>query len=127
MTRWVVHGRFDFTATHALTSYLGEPEEPHSHRWSIAVRAGCDELNSEGYAIDFHAVQTALEEILAPLDGSDLNLHPEIAHPTPSAERVAEFAAERLAMPFAELGGKLLRVTVWEGPGNRVDLNLGTD
>jgi 6-pyruvoyltetrahydropterin/6-carboxytetrahydropterin synthase len=127
MSRWVVHARASFTARHALTRYLGEPEESHSHLWQVAVRVGTDRLNDEGYAVDFHAVHQALATVVAPLDGSDLNAHPEIGAPTPSAERVAEVIAGWLAPVVQELGASLLSVSVWEGPENRVDLVLEED
>lgn len=124
MSRWVVHSRAAFTAAHALSSYRGEPEQSHSHRWEVAIRVGTDCLNDEGYAIDFHAVHDALERAVAPLDNTDLSSHPEIGSPTPSAERVAEVLAGWLQGPISDLGGALLSVSVWEGPDNRVDLIL---
>ncbi len=124
MSRWVVHSRVEFEASHALTLYLGEPEEHHSHRWQVAIRVGADELNAEGYALDFHAVHALLPEITAPLADTDLNVHPEIGSPTPTAERLAKWIADQLAPECAELGGSLLSVSVWEGPENRVDLVL---
>ena len=124
MTRWVVHARASFTARHALTSYLGAPEASHSHPWQVAVRVGTGRLNDEGYAVDFHAVHQALATAVEPLHGSDLNAHPEIGVPTPSAERVAEVIAGRLEPVVEELGADLLSVSVWEGPENRVDLIL---
>jgi 6-pyruvoyltetrahydropterin/6-carboxytetrahydropterin synthase len=127
MSRWVVHSRAAFTARHALTSYLGEPEEPHSHHWQVAIRVGTDGLKPEGYAVDFHAVHDALRTVVAPLDGSDLNAHPEIGSPTPSAERVAEAVASWLEPAVRDLGARLLMVSVWEGPENRVDLVLGEE
>lgn len=124
MSRWVVHSRATFTARHALTSYFGEPEEPHSHQWQVAIRVGTDRLNDEGYAVDFHAVHGALRNAVATLDGSDLNAHPEIGSPTPSAERLAEVVAGWLAPVAQDLGVRLLAVSVWEGAENRVDLLL---
>jgi 6-pyruvoyl-tetrahydropterin synthase len=124
MSRWVVHARADFEARHALTRYLGRPEESHSHLWAVAIRVGVESLGDEGYALDFHAVRRLLVEAVAPLAGSDLNLDPEVGRPSPTAERLAEVLAARLAPPLAALGGALLTVTVWEGPENRVDLNL---
>jgi 6-pyruvoyltetrahydropterin/6-carboxytetrahydropterin synthase len=124
VSRWVVHATTSFTARHALTSYLGEPEASHSHPWQVAVRVGTDRLNDEGYAVDFHAVHHALATLLAPLDGSDLNAHPEIGVPTPTAERLAEVVAGWLTPVVGELGARLLSVSVWEGPENRVDLVL---
>lgn len=122
MSRWVLHARVEFEAAHALTLYLGEPEEPHSHRWQVAIRVGTDGLNAEGYALDFHAVHALLSETTAPLADTDLNHHPEISTPSPTAERLAEWTADRLGPECAALGGRLLSVSVWEGPENRVDL-----
>jgi 6-pyruvoyl-tetrahydropterin synthase len=124
MSRWVVHSDAQFVAKHALTSYRGEPEESHQHRWRVAIRVGVDHLNDEGYAVDFHGVHGALAGQVEALDGTDLNDHPEIGSPTPSAERVAEILAGWLEPIIADLGGRLLTVSVWEGPENRVDLDL---
>ena len=60
----------------------------------------------------------------APLDRADLNDHPEIGQPSPTAERVAEVLAEKLGPQYEKIGGTLLSVSVWEGPDNRVDLVL---
>jgi 6-pyruvoyl-tetrahydropterin synthase len=122
--RWVVHASCEFSATHALASYLGAPEDPHLHRWRVTIRAGTDALHAEGYAVDFVGLRTLLEEALASLEGSDLNAHPEIGVPSPTAERLAEVVVGWLREPVAGMGATLLSVTVWEGPENRVDLNL---
>ncbi len=121
MSRWVVHSRASFRARHALVRYRGEAEESHEHRWDIAVQAGFDQLNDEGYAADFSAVHAMLRSMVAPLDGIDLNRHPEIGHPSPTAEHLAEVLASHLAAPLAALGGQLLKISVWEGPDNRID------
>lgn len=124
MSRWIIHSRTTFNAHHALTSYRGTPEESHDHLWEVAIRVGTDCLNSEGFAIDFHEVHRILDEAVEPLRDSDLNLHPEIGRPTPSAERVAEYIAEDLCPQLSAVGGELLTVSVWEGPENRVDLSF---
>ena len=124
MPRWIIHSRATFNARHALTSYRGEPEESHSHLWEVAIRVGSDDLNGEGFAVDFHEVHSLLETAVKPMRDIDLNRHPEIGHPTPSAERVAEVVAEDLGPAVAAIGGELLMVSVWEGPENRVDLML---
>lgn len=124
MARWVIHSQASFEASHALTLYRGRAEEPHDHTWTVAIRVGTDELNDEGFALDFHEVHGVLEDVVGPFEGADLNRHPEIGRPTPSAERVAEVLAKRLQPALEGLGGHLLTVSVWEGPENRVDLNL---
>ena len=122
--RWVIHSRRTFEARHALTSFRGGAESVHSHRWEVAIRVGARHLNDESYALDFHQIHGLLAEEVEPLENSDLNLHPEIGRLSPTAERVAEFVAGRLATRVATLGGTLLSVSVWEGPDNRVDLVL---
>lgn len=124
MSRWIIHASADFTARHALASYLGSPEAPHTHLWKVAVRAAAERLNREGYSLDFHALHRLLDEAVAPLENHDLSRHPRIGSPSPSAERLAEVLAEILAPRITDLGGTLLSVSVWEGPDNRVDLEL---
>jgi 6-pyruvoyltetrahydropterin/6-carboxytetrahydropterin synthase len=124
VSRWVLHSEADFEARHALTSYLGAAEESHGHHWQVAIRVGVDSLNSEGYAVDFHAVHQILADAVAPLAGTDLNQHEQIGDPSPTAERLAEVLAGWLRPPIEDLGAELLTVSVWEGPENRVDLFL---
>jgi len=124
MSSWVYHSEAEFEATHALTRYLGEREKPHNHRWRVSIKVGADSLNDEYYGLDFHAVHQALQQVIAPLDQTSLNLHPEIAQPSPTAESVALFIADAVQGPLENLGGIVLEVSVWEGPGNRVDLRL---
>jgi 6-pyruvoyl-tetrahydropterin synthase len=124
VSRWIIHAEASFDATHALTSYRGRIESPHNHSWKVAVQVGTDNLNNEGYALDFHQVRDLLAAIVAPLKKADLNQHPEIGLPSPTAERVAEVLARKLSGEFQKIGGRLLTVSVWEGAENRVDLNL---
>ncbi len=122
MSRWVVHARAAFKARHALTVYKGEVEASHLHDWQVEARIGADALGPEGYALDFHEVRQILVDAVAPLDDSNINFDPEIGRPSPTAERVAEVLAERLTPQYEAIGGRLLSLTVWEGPENRVDL-----
>jgi 6-pyruvoyl-tetrahydropterin synthase len=124
VSRWVIHAEASFTARHALTSYRGAVEASHEHAWKVAVQVGTEALNEEGYALDFHQVKDLLASAVAPLEGTDLNQHIKIGATSPTAERVAEVLAGQLGSQFEATGGKLLSVSVWEGPENRVDLNL---
>ena len=124
MSRWVIHAEASFDARHALTSYRGKRESAHGHQWKVVVRVGADALNEEGYALDFHQVRAVLAAAVTPLDRIDLNDHPEISDPSPTAERVAEVLAAKLSPEYEAVGGHLLSVSVWEGPDNRVDFNL---
>ena len=127
MSRWVIRAQASFDAHHALTSYRGERESSHRHPWKVEVQIGVAGLNEEGYALDFHQVKDLLAREVAPLDRSDLNDHPKIGVPSPTAERVAEVLSQKLAPGYAKIGGLLLVVSVWEGPDNRVDLILDSE
>ncbi len=122
--RWIIHSEAQFEAGHALKVYRGEPEAYHHHLWKIAIEVGADGLNDEGYALDFNEVHQSLRSATADLEDSNLNQHPEIGVPTPSAERVAEVLAGRIGPMVSTFGGTLVKVSVWEGPENRVDLIL---
>lgn len=124
MTRWTYHSEASFRARHALASYEGRPEDSHEHRWGIAVTVGTDILNNEGFGVDFHAVHRALEAVVKPLHGTDLTDHPDIGSPTPTAENVALYVARAIEPAIDTLGVGLLTVSVWEGPENRVDLDV---
>jgi len=124
--RWVYHARGSFDAGHALTVYLGRPEEVHVHCWEVEVEVGASALNHEQYGLDFHRVRGILERIIEPLNGMVLNEIPGIGRPSPTAENLALYLAEKLKGPYRELGGRLLGISIWEGPENRVDLILGS-
>lgn len=125
MKRWIYHTQGAFEAEHALTSYLGKPEERHRHRWKVEVQVGVDELNGEHFGLDFLKVHRVLEDLIDTLHRKDLNEEPGIGQPSPSAENLALFIARRLEDAYAKLSGQLLQISVWEGPKNRVDLCLG--
>ncbi len=124
ISRWIYRSEAEFQARHALTLYHGQAEDSHDHQWRVAIRVGVEHLNSEHYGIDFHAVHRALDEAVSPLDGTDLNDHPTISNPSPTAESVALFIADALKNPIERLGGTLLEISVWEGPDNQVDLRM---
>lgn len=125
--RWTIHARTEFPATHALHLYKGEPEDPHEHAWAVSIQVGTDRLHEEGYALDFHAVEQILDRATEDLRDRDLGDHPVVGTESPTAERVAEVVSRRIQKHLADLGGTLIMVSVWEGPGNRVDLRLTDD
>jgi 6-pyruvoyltetrahydropterin/6-carboxytetrahydropterin synthase len=124
MSRWIVHARTTFEATHHLPSYKGRPEPAHGHRWQVAVRVSVQALDHEHLALDFETLRQALERALAELDGTDLNEHPEAGTPSPTAENLALLTLRRLGPEVRAMGGTLCGISVWEGPENRVDLEL---
>lgn len=111
--------RAEFCAAHAL-SIAGVREPVHGHNWKVtaAVRGGA--LDGDGLLCDFHTVEAALREIVAPFDNADLNKTAAFEGVNPSAENVARYIAERLG---AALNGALSPhaavawVSITEAPG----------
>jgi len=124
MSHWVVHARTSFEASHRLTSYRGQAEPTHTHRWQVAIRVSVQALSQEHYALDFETLRETLETALADLDGCTLNDHAEAGTPSPTAENLALLTLRRLEPQVRALGGRLCGISVWEGPENRVDLEL---
>jgi len=103
-----------FEAAHHLTSYKGSPEPAHGHSWRVEAALETAELDAEGMAYDFVAVQAALRELVSGVDHRDLNTVPPFDRTSPTTERLAAwfFSALREKLP----GAPLVEVTVWEGP-----------
>ena len=114
MPSWVLRVNARFEAAHHLTSYKGAPEPVHGHSWRVEAALLAAALDGEGMGFDFVAVRAALNELAARFDHRDVNTVPPFDRESPTTERLA-------AWFFAELearlsGGRLVEVTVWEGP-----------
>lgn len=124
-----------FSAAHAVR-IRGQLEPLHGHDWRVRAVVRGKELDAEGLLCDFHAVESALEKVLAPFRNVNLNTQPPFADTgrkgakpeNPTAERVARMIGDRLE---AELQGKLppgvslARVSVTEAPGCEAVYVLG--
>jgi 6-pyruvoyltetrahydropterin/6-carboxytetrahydropterin synthase len=107
----------EFCAAHAIL-IQGQREPVHGHNWHVTVTLGGESLDSDGLLCDFHAVETALAEVIAPFRNADLNRTPPFTDVNPSAENVARFIATALQTRLT-LGGQahLRSVRVTEAPG----------
>ena len=114
MPAYLLRVRARFEAAHHLTSYRGAPEPAHGHSWQVEAALEAGELDAEGMAYDFVAVQKALAELTAQVDHRDLNAVPPFDRESPTTERVATWFHRGLAERLP--GARLVEVTVWEGP-----------
>jgi 6-pyruvoyltetrahydropterin/6-carboxytetrahydropterin synthase len=103
-----------FEAAHHLTAYKGKPEAVHGHSWRVEAALQTAELDGEGMAYDFVAIQGALRELAARVDHRDLNTVPPFDRTSPTTERMAAWFFAELAALLPEV--PLVEVTVWEGP-----------
>ena len=114
-----------FTANHALPLPAGGMEDPHKHTWLMTATFRARRLDETmAVAIDFVRVAEVLTALARDFESCDLNDRPEFIDGRPSAERVAEMVAGRLADELAaELtdpsgqGPWLHGVEVTEAPG----------
>lgn len=107
-TRW-------FSAAHQLRLYDGTIEPLHGHNWRVKVSVAAERLDAIGVVMDFHELETLVDQILAPLHNSHLNETKEFAALNPSAENVAFHIGRQLALPKSV---RLGSVEVWETDAN---------
>ena len=76
-----------------------------------------DRLDGDGLLCDFHDLERAIDAVINPFKGRDLN---EIAAFNPTAENVAKHIAETIEVPN---GVELCSVSVTEAPGCTARIN----
>jgi len=105
----------EFCAAHAIV--VGGQREPiHGHNWRVTVVVAADQLDADGLVCDFHDVERRLNDILAPLNNSNVNDTPPFDQRNPTAELIAQHIGDSIA---AELPARvrLVSATVTEAPG----------
>ena len=104
-----------FCAAHAIV-ICGVREPMHGHNWHVTVRVAGARLNEDGLLVDFHAVEDALDTVLAPFRDGNLNETPPFDELNPTAELVARHIADYVVdqLPDDVL---LHSVSVTEAPG----------
>lgn len=114
----VVHDRF--SAAHAIT-IRGEREALHGHDWAVRAVVEAPTLDGDGLVCDFHALEHALREVIAPFRNANLNDTPPFDRVNPTAEHVAGHIGDallaRLGRVFGDREFCLRSVSVTEAPG----------
>ena len=107
----------EFCAAHALT-IAGQKEPVHGHNWRVTATLVGETLDSDGLLCDFHQVEAALAEVIAPFKNADLNRTPPFTDVNPSAENVARYIATALQIKLKHDGPARVRsVRVTEATG----------
>ncbi len=104
-----------FSAAHAIV-IAGQREPVHGHDWHVTAVVRGDALDEDGLLVDFHAVERALREIVAPFHNADLNATPPFIDLNPTAEHVALHIGRVLGERLPE-GVHVASVRVTEAPG----------
>ena len=114
-----VESEIEFEASHYLLLAGGQQEETHSHAWRVRASVEADELDESGLVMDFHHLQRLLAEIVAPMSRAGvINEMSEFSNDNPSAERIARYIYEQLAVRLTG-NVRLAEVLVLEGIGCR--------
>src|SRR5437868_1450945 len=107
----------NFSSAHQLRGYKGKCENLHGHNYKIEIYARGSELNNIGLLVDFVELKQAADELLTYLDHKNLNeLEPFIEEQNPSAENVARFVLERLALKINDNRVQIYKVRCFETP-----------
>lgn len=117
MGTYEVSVKGEFGATHSVLLPDGSYESPHGHQWQVTAVFRSSRLDETmGVVIDFLEAEASLRAVTDELEGANLNALPAFSDGRASAERLAEYVANRLA---DRLGGdrRLYRLAVTEAPG----------
>jgi 6-pyruvoyltetrahydropterin/6-carboxytetrahydropterin synthase len=104
-----------FSAAHAIV-IAGMREPVHGHDWRVRATVAGPELDEDLLLCDFHALEAALDRIIAPFQNADLNATPPFDRVNPTAEAVARHIADALAADLPA-GVRVAAVAVTEAPG----------
>jgi 6-pyruvoyltetrahydropterin/6-carboxytetrahydropterin synthase len=103
-----------FLAKHAVT-IAGVDETPHEHDWQVTAIVGNETLDDDGLVVDFLQLEASLEEVLATLEGTDLNTNDVLNGKNPSTEIVAQYIANELIKRVPS-PARLLSIVLTEAP-----------
>ena len=108
-----------FEAAHNLIHYAGGPEPLHGHSYRVEAVLESEKLQQYDLAVDFVPAKKALEAVAQEFDYGYINDHSAFQGRNTSAENLARYFAERLDASGALGWGRVVELTVWEGPENR--------
>ncbi len=103
-----------FEAAHRLRGDYGPATRVHGHTYRLEVITRGERLQGDGTLYDLAKLQTAVHEIVADLHYHDLDEVPGFSGRNTTAEVVAEYIWERIALGLRSHGLYSLRVVAWE-------------
>ena len=107
----------EFEAAHRLPDYEGKCSRLHGHNWKVEVTVRGTQLDSTGLLMDFKVLKSHVAEVLLTLDHYYLNDTPAFALVPPTAEYIAKYVYDSLAVRSALNGPiRVSAVKVWESP-----------
>lgn len=105
-----------FEAAHRLAGDFGPARRMHGHTYRIEVILRGQRLAEDGTLYDMGELAQAVDELAASLDYRDLNEVPGLAEVNTTAEAVADYCWEKLALRLRDRKLDSLVVRIWESP-----------
>ena len=105
-----------FEAAHRLVGDFGPATRPHGHTYRMEVIVRSEHLKDDGTLYDIGRLRAAVEDLAASLHYRDLNDVPDLAGINTTAEAVARYCWDELALPLRGQGLASLMVRIWESP-----------
>jgi 6-pyruvoyltetrahydropterin/6-carboxytetrahydropterin synthase len=106
----------EFEAAHALKGDFGPATRLHGHTYRVEVRAEAREVDETGTFYDIGKLRADLRAVLNEMHYRNLDELPELAGTNTTAEIIAQYIFNRIAMPLRASRTISLKVTVWESP-----------
>ena len=105
-----------FEAAHRLVGDFGPATRPHGHTYRMEVIVRGERLKDDGTLYDVGRLRKAVEELATSLHYRDLNDVPGLAGVNTTAEAVARYCWDRLALRLRGQELDSLTVRIWESP-----------
>jgi 6-pyruvoyltetrahydropterin/6-carboxytetrahydropterin synthase len=105
-----------FEAAHRLVGDFGPATRTHGHTYRMEVLVRGERLKDDGTLYDIGLLRATVEELAASLHYRDLNEVPDLAGMNTTAEAVAHYCWDKLALSLNDQGLSSLTVRIWESP-----------
>ena len=105
-----------FEAAHRLVGDFGPATRTHGHTYRMEVLVRGERLKDDGTLCDIGLLRATVEELAASLHYRDLNEVPDLAGMNTTAEAVAHYCWDKLALSLNGQGLSSLTVRIWESP-----------
>ena len=105
-----------FEAAHQLVGDFGPATRLHGHTYRLEVEVRGERLQQDGTLFDIGRLRALVDDLTAELHYRNLDDVPGLAGLNTTAENVADYCWERLAISLHGANLSALLVRVWESP-----------
>ncbi|MBT8009466.1 MAG: 6-carboxytetrahydropterin synthase QueD [Gammaproteobacteria bacterium] len=110
----------DFASAHSLRDYPGDCARLHGHNWQVEVSVCSQVLDDSGIAIDFREIKKQTKLVVKRLDHQYLNEIKPFDVLNPTAENIAKYFFDEIALLITNKDVKVKEVMILETPRSAV-------